>query len=211
MTAIRTDQGTEYKGVFDSVCDLLQINHNLATAYHPQTLGALERNHRCLNEYLRIFISELKNNWDNWLQYYCFSYNTTPNSDHKFSPFEIVFGKPITQFKNFNLTTIELVYNHSSYVNELKYKLQSIHKYILEKILQTKTCRTDKANRSIDETNVKIGDEVYLKVEGRRKFDRVHEGPYSIIALSETNAEIQHKITNHTITVHKTRLVKHKK
>lgn len=88
MTAIRTDQGTEYKGVFDSICTLLQINHSLATAYHPQTLGALERNHRCLNEYLRIFINELKDNWDSWLQYYCFSYNTTPNSDHNFTPFE---------------------------------------------------------------------------------------------------------------------------
>lgn len=44
MKATRSDQGTEYKGVFDSVCKLLNINHTLATAYHPQTLGALERN-----------------------------------------------------------------------------------------------------------------------------------------------------------------------
>ena len=69
MKGIKTDQGREYNGVFDEVCKLLSINHVCATAYHPQTIGALERNHRCLNEYLRIFCNET-------------------NTDHNYTPFE---------------------------------------------------------------------------------------------------------------------------
>lgn len=99
MQFIKTDQGTEYKGVFDELCNLLNINHKCSTAYHPQTIGALERNHRCLNEYLRIFTNEARNNWDDWMPFYSFAYNTTPNLEHNYTPFELVFGKPITRFE----------------------------------------------------------------------------------------------------------------
>ena len=207
MKAIRTDQGTEYKGVFDSVCSLLQINHNLATAYHLQTIDALERNHRCLNEYLRTFINEAKNNW---LPYYCFCYNTTPNTDNHFSPFEIVFGNSITAFQNYNQTTIDPIYNYDSYTKELKYRLQTIHKYIFDKMIQVKSERTEQANKLIDQTEIYIGDDVYLKAEKRKKFDRVQEDPYTIINLTDSKATIKHTTTNDEITVHKSRLVKFK-
>lgn len=73
---IKTDLGTEYKNeLFNNICQLLSINHNFSTAYHPQTVGALERNHRCLNEYLRQFINEQLDDWDSWLQFYTFYYS----------------------------------------------------------------------------------------------------------------------------------------
>lgn len=57
--AIKSDMGTEYKNeIFQQICNILAINQKFSTAYHPETIGALERNHRCLNEYLRQFINE---------------------------------------------------------------------------------------------------------------------------------------------------------
>lgn len=86
--------GTEYKNeIFDNVCKILSIDQKFATAYHPQSVGSLERNHRFLNEYLRHFISEERDDWDSWLPYYTFCYNTSPHTDHEFTPFELVFGK----------------------------------------------------------------------------------------------------------------------
>lgn len=207
MTAIRTDQGTEYKGIFDSVCDLLKIDHKCATAYHPQTLGALERNHRCLNEYLRIFINDVRDNWDEWLSYYSYCYNTTPNTAHDYSPFEIIFGKQPNQFE-FPLSTIEPIYNYDLYTNELKQKLQVIHKYIHDKLEKQKLSRTIKNNLPIQETYINIGDMVYLKNEGRKKLDPVQSGPYEITKLNNSNAIIKNIDTNQEFEIHKSRLIK---
>lgn len=56
---LKPDQGSEYKNeVLDQICKLLHIKQTFSTAYHPQTIGSLERNHGCLNEYLRNFVNE---------------------------------------------------------------------------------------------------------------------------------------------------------
>lgn len=141
---------------------------------------------------------------------YSYCYNTTPNSAHAYSPFEILFGKPIHKFESIDWSTIDPLYNYDSYLHELKHKLQVIHAYIHKKIEQTKATRTQSINNSIIPTNLNLNDTVYLKAEGRRKLDNVQIRPYRITNLSESNAEIQHQITNQTIIVHKTRLVKQK-
>ena len=208
MSAIRTDQGTEYKGIFDHVCNELQINHTCSTAYHPQSIGAVERNHRCLNEYLRIFINDRRNDWDKWLPFYTYCYNTTPNTHHAYSPFEILFGKAVKQFENTKLNIVNPVYNYDSYITELKFKLQVIHKHIFDKIEREKLHRTNKANEQVIATNINIGDTVYLKAEGRSKLDKVQLGPYYITRMTNSNAEILCPIKNQTTIVHKNRLVK---
>ena len=52
-------QGTECKNkILEQVCKLLEIRQTFSTPYHPESIGSLERNHRCLSEYLRIFTNE---------------------------------------------------------------------------------------------------------------------------------------------------------
>ena len=152
----------------------------------------------------------MKTDWDNWLQYYSYCYNTTPNSTHTYSPFEILFGKPIHKFENIDLTILEPLYSYDSYVRELKYKLQMIHTYVLRKIEETKAARTDKLNSSIIPTTLNLNDIVHLKIEGNGKLDNVQSGPYRITELDASNAKIKHETTQQTTIVHKSRLVKFK-
>lgn len=88
MRALRSDQGTEFTNeILLEICKLLKVERLVATAYHPQTIGSLERNHRVMNDYFRTTISTIAD-WDEWLPYYSFAYNSCPNTTHRFTPFE---------------------------------------------------------------------------------------------------------------------------
>lgn len=204
---IKTDMGTEYRNeVFQHICKLLQINHNFSTAYHPETIGSLERNHRCLNEYLRHFINEQHDDWDSWLPYYTFCYNTTPHSEHTYSPFELVFGRQF-QFSN-NLTErIDPLYNTESYFAEMKYRLQtacSKAKMLLDK---SKTRRINKTQYS-NPIQITTEDVVWLRIENRRKLDPAYSGPFKVINVEHPNVTIENTISKERQTVHKNRLIK---
>jgi transposase InsO family protein len=65
MKEIRTDMGTEYiNETLTELNKLFDINHMMSTPYRPQTVGTVERNHRVLNEYLRMYINDYIIDWD---------------------------------------------------------------------------------------------------------------------------------------------------
>lgn len=113
---IKTDQYNNE--VLSQICKQLKIKQTFATAYHPQTIGALERNHRCLNEYLRCFVNEHQSDWDDWLKYYQFNYNTTPHTIHGYTPYELVFGVKANLPHSNNQRNLDPVYNLEAYTEK---------------------------------------------------------------------------------------------
>jgi hypothetical protein len=65
------------------------------TAYYPETNGALERTHRILVEYLRCYILEEQYDWDKWIPYASFVFNTTAHTSTGFTPHELLFGRKL--------------------------------------------------------------------------------------------------------------------
>jgi len=89
-----TDQGSNFlSDLFANVCKLLRIKRIKTSSYHPQTNEALERTHRVLVEYLRCYILEDQTDWDKWIPYATFVFNTTPHSSNAFTPHELLFGR----------------------------------------------------------------------------------------------------------------------
>jgi transposase InsO family protein len=90
---IVTDQGREFMSkIFTTCCKLLKIEKINTTAYHPQSNGALERSHRTLAEYLRHYVEDKKRNWDEYVPYAMFVYNSTPHTTRGFQPHELMYG-----------------------------------------------------------------------------------------------------------------------
>lgn len=59
MAQVRTDLGSEYMNqTTDALFKLMNIEHRSSTAYHHETLGTVERNHRVFNEYLRSYLEK---------------------------------------------------------------------------------------------------------------------------------------------------------
>lgn len=204
---IKTDLGTEYKNeIFEEINKLLSIEHKFSTAYHHETVGSLERNHKCLNEFLRSFVNSNHDDWDQWIPYYCFSYNSSPHSDHHYTPFELVFGKqPNYPSSLQHVETIEPVYNVEKYSSELRFKLQVTAKKARELLDSAKQKRISTTKSS--PINLKMGDTVFLQKENRRKLEQVYTGPYKIVDINHPNVSIQDS-TGNCQTVHKNRIKK---
>lgn len=207
---LRTDQGTEYNNqVLEQICKILEIKQTFSTAYHPQTIGALERNHRCLNEYLRCFVNAHQSDWDDWVKYYEFCFNTTQHTEHGLTPFELVFGHKATLPQNiYNSSVIEPIYDIDQYFNELKFKIQNSNAIAKQNLIDNKQKRQSIANKNIHPISLNVGDRVYIKNENRKKLDSFYIGPYIVDKVEDTNCTISHPNTNKVSTVHKNRIIK---
>jgi hypothetical protein len=66
---------------------------HLSTTYHPHTDGQKEVVNKCLETYLRCFVSEKKNQWAQWLPLVEWWYNTSYHTTTHMTPFEAVYGQ----------------------------------------------------------------------------------------------------------------------
>lgn len=133
-----TDQGSNFLSeLFKNVCKLFKIKKNQTSPYHPQSNGALERSHRSLGDYLRSYATQDPDNWDKWLEYATFCYNTTPHSSTNFTPCEILFGFK-AEIPSSLTGAIEPVYNYDDYVIELKARLQNCYAIVRQNQIEAK-------------------------------------------------------------------------
>ena len=87
---IQTDQGSNFVSqIMKSFCKIFKIQRITSTAFHPQSLGSLERAHRVFIDYLKAFCSKV--DWDEWIRFGIFSYNTSVHDSTGFTPHELIF------------------------------------------------------------------------------------------------------------------------
>jgi len=207
---VLTDQGTNFLSeVFKNVCKLLKITKVQTTAYHPESNGALERSHRTLAEYLRHYINEDQTDWDEWIPYAMFTYNTTPHTATTYTPFELLYGHQATLPTALSLPP-KLTYSYDDYVEELKQKLRATQQLAKTHLNKAKIKAKSHADKTTNVRTFKIGDKVLLQDEtlrrGRsKKLDAPWTGPYRIVEkISDVNYKIQ--IKRKTACVHANRL-----
>lgn len=204
---LQTDNGTEFaNAVVSEITAISEIKHSFSTPYRPQTLGAMERNHRVLNDYLRSF-STPNNNWAQSLKFYQFSWNTTPNHEiNDFSPYQLVYGRE-ANLPLFVFEKLQPVYNFDNYAKELKFRIQTAQNLAskcLEKAKETRKLAYDSNARPIE---LKIGDLVKVTNEGRSKFDPFYQGPFTVTEISNPNVTLR-KSDDTLFTVHLNRVAK---
>lgn len=92
--SVLTDQGPDFMSKFlKSVASYCTLRKSTQRYITHNRMG-LERSHRTLVEYLRHYVNEKKQDWDDIIPYAMFTYNSTIYSSTKFQPQELVYGYP---------------------------------------------------------------------------------------------------------------------
>ena len=166
------------KGLYE----LLGIEANPSTAYHPQTDGQTERMNQELEEYLRIYVNKKQNDWVGWLLITQFCHNDRQHSATGFSLLYInnrrhPFKGIEAQKKPNNQTAIE-------YIKKFKENWKNV-KQNLEKAAEKMKKQHDKHVKP--SRQYQPGDRVYLdttKIKTTRsskKLDAKFHRPFKIL------------------------------
>lgn len=188
---IATDRGAEFiSSTMKEVCQLLKINQLTSTAYHHESIGALENSHKTMGAYLRINCQNKTSNWSSWLPYWCFAYNNTVHSETKYTPHELVFGKRCLLPSNFIHGKIDPLYAHESYPLEFKYRLQVAQKDAHDNLIKSKTTRKEKYDCNMNPVSYKEGDYLFIRNTTGHKMDPIYLGPYEVVKDLDCNVKI---------------------
>jgi hypothetical protein len=205
-TSILTDQGKDFtSNLLKNVAKLFKIKQIQTTAYRPQSNGGIEKFHACLAD-LKHFISDKLNNWDEWVPFAIFSYNSTPHTSTKFSPHELVFGqKPELPTA---LKHTEFKYTYDSFLDNLKLRLTRSHEIARNNLINQKHISKKYYDKKAKVIKFNKGDSVYLynnSITKSKKLSPNYQGPYEVMQVhSPVNVSI--KIKNKLIRVHTNRL-----
>ena len=89
-----SDRGRPFMSALaKEVYRLLRVKKVSTAAYRPQTNGLVERFNRTLAAMLSMYVNSKHTDWDRYLPYVTFAYNTTAHSATKESPFFLLYGR----------------------------------------------------------------------------------------------------------------------
>lgn len=194
--SILSDQGKEFtSATFKEINKLIGTKHKLASPYHPQTNGALERTHLTLKDYFKCYVSKDGDDWDEYLNFAIYSYNSHLHKATSKTPFELVFGQ-LPRIPNFFKNPRNKP-NYSDLAQEIASKLQNIREVAKENQIKSK----EKSKQTYDKSHHRQyqfneNDLVLLQnLQAKNTSKQLKPGflgPYKIIQIHNNNtASIQ--------------------
>lgn len=208
-----TDQGRQFESIlFKEICDVLDIDKQRSSSFHPQTNGIQERFNRTIEDMLTKYVSTNQRDWDEHLPLLLLAYRSSVHESTKQTPYMMMFGRHA-------LLPIDLLCSPPSserklssheYVLDLQERLRKIHNLARSEM----TKASDRQKRTYDHRVHVIpfqeGDLVWLRLWTKTKrlcpkLQPRWEGPYKItrkisdlvIEIEKPNKRQSRKIVHH--------------
>ena len=94
LRKIVLDQGPQFASEFmRDICQILSIEQNLSTAYHPEMNAQIKRMNHEVTQYLCIYVSNHQDNWTDWLSLAQFALNNQISTSTRESVFYLNHGR----------------------------------------------------------------------------------------------------------------------
>ena len=145
-----TDQGTNFVSeLFEDVCKYLSIFKEYTTPYHPQTDGLVERFNHTLASMISMYVSNKQDDWDQWIPFVVFAYNSTMQSSLGETPHFLLYGQdpklPID-------VALGLAKDEDSERSVLQYKQEHLLKLGIARELARQNLEKARPDRKLDMT-----------------------------------------------------------
>lgn len=209
-----TDQGSNFVSrLMKDVYNLLGIDKRQTTPYHPACNGAVERLNQTASKLLSHYVSRDQQDWDLWIPFAVFSYNTAVHESSGDSPFYLLYGRdPDTPNAVVDGQRRVPYGSLDDYRAELTSRLQVAHDVTAEALREAADKRKRRFDTRARAVPFRVGDRVYLecvqvKAGLARKLTPKWKGPYRIVEqLSPVNFRIREIAGASTAVVHANRL-----
>jgi transposase InsO family protein len=168
-----SDQGRNFaSSTLKQVCQILGIEKHQTSAYHPQSNGKLERQHRRIKDALRCASSNASSRWFDDLPTVLLGLRNAINSDGV-SAAEMVFGFPLVLPGDFfTEDRCDSLVPHDNFAAELRQKLQQYRPS------SQKGCQHKKVFVS---PALKDCQHVWLRQEVKAGLERPYRGPFKVL------------------------------
>lgn len=190
---IQTDQGSNFTSrLFSQVLKQLDVSHNMSTAYHPQSQGALERFHQLLKSLLCSYCTELKADWQDGLPWLLLAAREVVQESTGVSPNELVFSHtvrgPLSVICD-QWVALDPPKNLISYVNGFRHRLYEAGELAKQNLQVAQKKMKRLFDRNVERSEFCSGDQVLvLQSLTESPFQATFFGPCSVIRrVSEQN------------------------
>jgi len=180
------------------VCRLLQVKKLNTSGYHPQTDGLVEKFNSTLIEMIAKCASDKPLDWDTRLPYLLFAYRSSAQESTRESPFYLVYGRDPRIPTSTVLSQKQSVYSVdlNDYKSEFVCNLSQAWDLARANIERAQKRQKLQYDKKASAVNLQVGNRVMVympaKVKGKdRKIARPYHGPYWVLSLTPTNAEVR--------------------
>jgi len=184
--------------LIQSVCDVLGMKKINTSGYHPQTDGLVEKFNSTLINLMAKCCETRQHDWDEHLPLLLFAYRSSLQESTRESPFFLLYGRDPRLPTETALSQPESPYqvDVEDYRTELVTQMSRVWTLAKQKIEQAQQAQKIQYDRhATNLEKLRVGDRVMVymldQVQGKmRKLARPFHGPYQILSLTPTNAEV---------------------
>ncbi len=191
---VQTDQGSNFTSkAFTQTLAELGVKHQLSSAYHPESQGALERFHQTLKSMLRSYCIAHGKDWAEGLPYLMFAVREAEQESLGFSSADLVFGHtvrgPLKLLSEQLLAKDSLPVTVLDYVSTVRERLYKACELAREHLITAQSRMKTRYDKRSVNRSFQSGDSVLILLpESGSVFRAKFSGPYEVKEkLSDTN------------------------
>ena len=193
--------------VFKEVCQLPEIDQTRTTPYHPMSDGLVERLNRTIQQMLKGYVQEMKDDWEDHLPYILMAYRSSVQETTGCSPNLLMLGREVALPLDILVgspTPVQSKCMHE-YVEWLKKAMTKAFTFAREKMKLGVARQKRNYGRKARENTFVKGDWVWVYdfPESRQKLGKPWVGPCLVLeCLSEVTCKIQRSPNSKAKVVH---------